>query len=149
MQSIGAELKSAAEMSRVPTRNAKAKPTKLSQIGIRSPRHRLRRLDRRTKEGRFIAETELALIEHLGGPTVITAPQRFLVERLAADMLRIELFEDKIIAGEPCSDLGGRIYNALRNSVRLGLKQLGLEPKAAASTHRTIYEYIDADGPGA
>lgn len=122
-------MKIAAEMSRRCATNKTTSRARPHEIGPLSPRHRLRRVDRRTREGRYIAETEAALVAHLGGSACVSAPQRFLIERVAADMLRLELFDEKIAAGT-MSDHDGRVMHALRNSVRLALRDLGLEAKA-------------------
>jgi hypothetical protein len=98
-------------------------------IGPLSPTRRLRRLDGRTREARFLRETEGQLIQHLGGPERVSPPQRFLVERVAADLLRLEIFDEKIAAGS-MTEHDGRVAHALRNSVRLVLRELGLKPTA-------------------
>ena len=112
---------------------------KPADIGPLSPRHRLRRLDRRTKEGKFIFSTEQALFAHLGGAERVSVTKRILIERVACDLLRLELLDEKILTGA-FTDHDMRIAHALRNSVRLALRDLGLDapsPKAP-----TLTDYI-------
>jgi hypothetical protein len=107
--------------------------TRPAEIGPRSPRHRLRRLDRRTREGRFLASTEKALLDHLGGADRVSTPRRILCERISSDLLRLELLDEKSAAGE-ISDHECRIAHALRNSVRLMLRECGLDAVAPVSS---------------
>jgi hypothetical protein len=104
-----------------------------SDVGPFSPRHRLRRLDRRTRAGKFLIETERALVEHLGGDARVSVTKRILVERIAADLLRLEMLDDKAVAGT-MTDHDSRIAHALRNSVRLALREIGLDAVASPST---------------
>lgn len=87
----------------------------------------MRKLDGRTKEARFLKSTEAALVQHLGGPDRVSAPQRFLIQRLASNLLRLELYDERLAAGERLTDYDGKILSALQNSVRLGLRDLGLK----------------------
>src|SRR5689334_14992496 len=96
-------------------------PVRPANVGPFSPRRRLRRLDGRTREARFLRETEARLIAHLGGPERATAPQRFLVERLASDLLRLEMLDQRLVDGN-ATDTDAKIAHALRNSVRLALR---------------------------
>jgi hypothetical protein len=90
----------------------------------------LRKLDKRTRESKYLRQIESDLYAHLGGRERASAPQKLLLERTAADLLRLRLYDDRILAGEELSDHEGRIIGALRNSVRLSLKALGLEGSA-------------------
>ena len=101
-----------------------------AQVGPLSARWRLRRVDGRTRLAKALRRTEAELIAHLGGPARVSAPQRYLVERVAADLLRLEMFDEKIVAGS-MTDHDGRVAHALRNSVRLALRDLGLKPTSA------------------
>ena len=111
--------------------NGSTSPAIKPDVSPLSPRHRLRRLDGRTREAQFVRRTEAELFEHLGGVERATVPQRILVQRIASDLLRLALFDDRIVRGEDISPHDGRIINALRNSVRLGLRELGLKGEAA------------------
>jgi hypothetical protein len=66
------------------------------------------------------------LSAHIGGQP--SAPQRYLIERTAVDIVRLELFDAEMAAGT-ISDHDARVAHALRNSVRLSLRELGLQPK--------------------
>lgn len=114
-----------------------------SEVGPTSPRHRLRKLDRRTREGRFLARTEAALLDHAsrGGIEQVSMPKRIIAGRVAADLLRLELLDQKMLDGA-ASDHDLRIGHALRNSVRLDLKALGLEspPKPAPTLAEEMAE---------
>jgi hypothetical protein len=100
-------------------------------LGPLSPRHRLRKLDGRTKEAQLIRRVERDLYKHLGtSKERCPATKRILIERVAVDCLRLALHDQRILAGEPVSDLDLRIAGALRNSVRLALQAIGIEPAA-------------------
>ena len=46
-------------------------------------------------------------------------------------MLRLEIFEQQLDAGT-LSDFSQKIYGALSNHVRLGLREIGVKPRSAA-----------------
>ena len=85
-------------------------------------------IDGRSKEGRYLRAVEAELVDHLGGQTSTT--QRIAIHRAARLMLRLEIFDKKLTAGEFTSH-DARVYNALQNSLRLMLKELGMKPQAA------------------
>jgi hypothetical protein len=99
-----------------------------TEIGARSPHDRLFRLDGRTKEGQFMRRTAADLIYHLGGPEHINAAQRIMCERIAADLLKIELIERKVLDGR-ATHFDMVVMHALRNTTRIGLRDLGLETR--------------------
>jgi len=103
----------------------------------------LRRLDGRTRAAKYVAGIERALIADLGGRGRITTAQQLLCERVALDMLRLRLLDHELIHGGGRFSLhDGRVASALRNSVRLGLRTLGLEAaKVAAPPQMTAVEY--------
>jgi hypothetical protein len=72
--------------------------------------------------------TAADLIYHLGGPEQITAPQRIYCERLAADLLKIELIERRVVDGS-ATHFDMVVLHALRNTTRLGLRDLGIESR--------------------
>ena len=100
-------------------------------IGPHSRPHRLRKLDGRGREARFLRRIEKELAGHLGGQ--VSVPQRILIERLAVDLLRLEMMDGKVAAGT-LTDYDGRTAHALRSSVRLALRDLGLGAVAPAAT---------------
>ena len=71
------------------------------------------------------------LFAHVGGHP--TAPQKLLIERVAVDMLRLQLFDSEMALGT-FSEHDARAAHALRNSVRLALRDLGLEPRPVPAT---------------
>jgi hypothetical protein len=86
--------------------------------------HKLAKLDKRTREARRLRQIEYDLFEHIGGLDRATAPQRYLIERTAIDIVRLELLDAKMTDGS-VTEYDTRIAHALRNSVRLSLRQLG------------------------
>jgi hypothetical protein len=100
---------------------------KAAIAGIYRP-NRLRKLDGRTREARRLREITRELVEHCGGAERVGAAQRFLIERTAVDLLRLELLDIKMTSG--MSEHDGRIAHALRNAVRLSLRELGMKPMA-------------------
>jgi len=98
--------------------------------------------DGRSREGRFLRAFERQMIEHVGGtPTVA---QRVLVGRLARVALRLELFYEKIAAGDPLTDHDGRVYNALHNSLRLMLRELETKKKTGRRQQSLTGAFADA-----
>jgi hypothetical protein len=71
-------------------------------------------------------ENELAA--HLGGN--VTVPQRILINRLSVDLLRLELLDSEV-GMCALTERDVRTSQMLRNSVRLALRDLGLEAVAA------------------
>jgi hypothetical protein len=115
--------------------------TKASPVaGILRP-HRLSKIDGRSTVGRRLRAITRELIEHCGGAGQISAAQRYLVERVAIDLIRLELLDDKMAAGT-ISIGEGRIAHALRNSVRLALREIGMKPAKAKTL--TLQEHLSA-----
>jgi len=88
-------------------------------------------------------QIEAELTAHLGGADRVSVAQRILIERLAVDLLRLELLDGKAATGE-MSEHDGRIAHALRNSVRLALATLGMD--AAPARTRTVAEILAGTG---
>jgi hypothetical protein len=103
-------------------------------------------IDGRSREGRFLRAFEAELTKHIGGNPTVT--QRVLIRRAARAMLRLELFDEKMAAGE-WTDKDGKVYGGLSNSIRLIMRELGLKGSAvAANPADTLHAYIkgnDAD----
>jgi hypothetical protein len=100
------------------------------QIGAQSRPHVLRKLDGRTREAKRLRVITAELLAHIGGAESASAPQRYLVERTAIDILRLELFDAEMAAGT-ISNHDARVAHALRNTVRLALRELGMRQPAA------------------
>ena len=77
-------------------------------------------------------ENELAA--HLGGN--VTVPQRILINRLSVDLLRLELLDGEV-GMCALTERDVRTSQVLRNSVRLALRDLGLEAVAAPAPTST------------
>jgi hypothetical protein len=84
-------------------------------------------IDGRSRPGRFLRRIEGELLAQIG-PAPSFA-QKLLVRRISRMMLRLELFEQQLDDGT-LSDFSQKIYGALSNHVRLGLRDLGLKPRA-------------------
>lgn len=92
----------------------------VAHAGIEQPA-KLARLDRRTREGRRLQEIQRDLLAGIGGEP--TPAQKYLIERTAVDLLRLELYDVEMALGT-LSDHGARVCHALRNTVRLALRDL-------------------------
>jgi hypothetical protein len=100
------------------------------QMRATSRTNTLRSLDGRTREARRLKTITADLVTHLGGPEQVSAAQRFLIERIAVDIVRLEVLDSEAANGA-FSEHDGRVAHALRNSVRLALKDLGWQAAAA------------------
>ena len=94
-------------------------------------------LDGRRREARRLKAITADLVAHVGGQP--SAAQRYLIDRVAIDILRLELFDVEMAAGT-FSAHDGRVAHALRNSVRLALRDLGLRPAAPKPPRRRVRE---------
>jgi hypothetical protein len=88
----------------------------------------LRVLDGRSKQARRIKTIMADLVADMGGAEQVSVAQRLLIERLAVDIVRLELLDAKATGGS-FTELDGRIAHALRNSVRPVLRDLGLKQR--------------------
>ena len=105
-------------------------PKKVRAMGPYSRPHMLAKLDRRTRESRQMEATTADLAEHVGGSP--TALQTRLIDRIA----RLELYLSKMdqranANGGTLSERDSRQYLAWCNSIRLAMRDLGLERRAA------------------
>jgi hypothetical protein len=107
--------------------------------GISRP-NRLKALDGRTREARRLRIITDELTTHAGGADRINVAQKYLIQRTAIDILRLELLDHKMTMGE-ISEHDGRVAHALRGSVRLALRQLGMQPAAPRQPMDAI-EYL-------
>ena len=81
-------------------------------------------IDGRSREGRFLRRIEGELFAQLG-PSPAFA-QRLMVRRVSRMMLRLEQFDQRLDDGT-LTEFDQKIYGALSNHVRLGLRELGLK----------------------
>ena len=72
--------------------------------------------------------------------------KRFLIQRTAIDILRLELLDVDMATGH-ITDHAARVAHALRNTVRLALRDLGLKPTAPATP--TLQDYLRAKAASA
>jgi hypothetical protein len=93
------------------------------------------KLDGRSREGRFLVCVERELLDHIGPSATVT--QRVLVGRAARAMLRLELLDERVLAGVDLSAHDGAVYGALNNTLRLALRELGLKGKPAKAPSLT------------
>jgi hypothetical protein len=84
-------------------------------------------VDGRSREGRYLAALKTELNHHVGGNPSIA--ERLLIDRLAQVALRLQLFDEKMAAGE-LTDHDARVYGALHNALRLMLREVGVKPSA-------------------
>jgi hypothetical protein len=85
----------------------------------------LRRLDGRTKEARRLKTIAADLAAHLGGPELVNPAQRLMIERIAVDLVRLEKLDAKAANGT-FTEYDGRVGHAMRNSIRLALRDLNV-----------------------
>jgi hypothetical protein len=83
---------------------------------------------------------ELALSAHCGN---VSAPQRILIQRIASDLLKLELLDERAADGT-ISEHECRIAHALRNSVRLSLREIGLDAAGKPVSSAVDQALIDA-----
>ena len=85
---------------------------------------RLFTVSNRTREGRFLKHCERQLVAQIGGDPSFA--QLVLVRRAARAMLQLEKMDAQMARGE-WSDHAARTYGGLGNSLRLNLRELGLD----------------------
>jgi uncharacterized protein (UPF0371 family) len=107
---------------------------KTRHIGAHSRANRLSKPDGRTREARRLKTITENLLNHAGGAERVTATARYLIERTAIDIVRLELLDGEMTTGR-VSNPSARTAHALRNSVRLALRELGLRSAAARPVH--------------
>lgn len=105
------------------------------------------RVNGRTREGRYLHDTERRLVEHCGGLDALSTPQLLLIQQVATDMLRLAQLDERITSGD-ASDHAYRVASALRAAVRLGLREIGIEkpaPEAKGFSLADLARDIEAD----
>jgi hypothetical protein len=113
-----------------PLKNAYSRPLRRGVLGD---------LDGRSKEGRFLSQVQAGLFEQLGGSP--TFAQQLLARRIARSLLMLEVLDLKLCSGD-WNDCDARTQGGLQNSIRLGLKELGL--KAAPAKKVGLAEYLES-----
>lgn len=120
------------------------RPAPAHRPGLHSRASALARLDRRTLEGKFVAEVERALAEHLGGEPSV--PERLLISATGLIVLRLSAATEKLAAGGETESLDRHVA-ALVNSLRLNLQALGIKRPVAAVP--SLRAYLDAKASAA
>ena len=115
-------------------------------LGPYSRRNRLAILDGRTREARLLKATIDELNRHVGGAP--TAPQARLINRIA----RLELYLTMQDAradenGGLLSERDSRQYLAWCNSIRLAMRDLGLEKRGKGPP--SLQEHLEREYGGA
>ncbi|MGI4800694.1 MAG: hypothetical protein ACRYG8_43060 [Janthinobacterium lividum] len=108
------------------------------KVGAYSSPDALDRLDMRSAEGRFMAQTRADLIRHVGGKP--SATQAALIHRAAWLTLHIAKLDAKMTTSGELSDLDDKTYLSWSNSLTRTLKALGM--KAAETAPPDLKSYI-------
>jgi len=111
---------------------------------------KLQNIDGRLAEAQLMARVRRELTQHLGGKP--TAPQRILIDRVAALSLRLHLMDRDSARSDGMSERNSRQYLAWSNSLTRALNQIGLNAAPAAKSTpqatRPFWEELDDDGVG-
>ena len=119
---------------------------KVRAMGPYTRPHVLAKLDRRTRESRQLEATVAELAEHVGGEP--TALQARLIDRIARLELYLAKMDERANAnGGTLSERDSRQYLAWCNSIRLAMRDLGLERRGPRTP--TLKEHCDATYGGA
>jgi hypothetical protein len=98
-------------------------------------------LDGRSREGRFLRAIEGELIGRRRAS--LTIEERLMLRRVAKMLLQAELLDEKLARGE-FTPHDVRVYGALNNAIRLGLRELALKSKGAEKATPSLRDYIAA-----
>ena len=102
-----------------------------TKIGPHSRPHMLAKIDQRTREARLLAAARAELVAHVGGGP--TSTQRTLIERAARAQLYLEVWDQRTLATGTISERDSRQYLAMQNSLRLCLRELGMQAAPAVA----------------
>ena len=91
----------------------------------------LAKIDGRTREARLLAAARDELTRHVGGAP--TSVQRTLIERAARAQLYLEVWDRGTPATGTISERDSRQYLAMQNSLRLCLRELGMQAAPAVA----------------
>ncbi len=93
------------------------------------PYSRVVPVDGRTRQGRHLAKLRAEFTAHLGG--TLSATQRVLIERAINLVLRVDLMDAKAHRDGGMTPHDARTYLAWCNSLRLIMRELGLDRTAS------------------
>lgn len=112
----------------------------MEQVGPYSRPKAFAKLDGRSQAAKHLKATRAELTAHLGGKP--SATQRMLVERAAKLALQVDLMDNRMTVSGAMTDHDSRTYLAWTNSLRLIMRELGLDrsvspqaPGAALQAH--------------
>jgi hypothetical protein len=106
---------------------AKISPTKRN-----NQKRGLRLWDGNSPEAHFIRRATKMLIEHVGGPDVVTVPQRALIDKICWIELRCAILNRKAFFENHETPYDQDIFLAHAGKLKLLYEQLGIEkPKAS------------------
>jgi hypothetical protein len=100
------------------------------RVGPNSRRSALAALDQRTREARLLRRMEAELTRHVGGTP--SATQRALIARCAMLTLHVAMLDGRALQSGGMTAHDQRAYLAFSNSLSRSLRDLGLDPAAAA-----------------
>ena len=101
--------------------------------------------DRRTKEGRLLAQMRAALYEQLGGEDRVNPLQRAMIERAAMLQLRCATLDRRILDGT-FTEYDAKTYLAFSNSLTRVLRILGLDARSAPKPTNLLAKLAHAAG---
>lgn len=113
-------------------------PTK-NRIGHRAKDSTLLNVDKRSREGKFLAEVHQSLVEHLGGAPSV--PERIMIDLIKVKMLRLALIAGRV--GDLTKDDADRVL-AWSNGLRRDLETIGL--KAPERQLPRLADYLSRKG---
>jgi hypothetical protein len=113
------------------------------KIGPHSRPDKLQIVDGRLAEGKLMARVREDLTQHLGGKP--TAPQRILIDRVAALSLRLHLMDRESARSGGMSERNSRQYLAWSNSLTRTLALIGLAAAPTPKDKRPFWERMNTD----
>jgi hypothetical protein len=102
-------------------------------------------LDPASPEAEFLQGARRDLTAHVGGaPSCV---ERILIDRCARLMLFLELRDRRALKNGVMSERDSRTYLSWNNSLRLGLKELGIRGSAKLGRPLELREYLTGGAP--
>jgi hypothetical protein len=108
-------------------------------IGAHSRLFTFAKLDKRRKEAWFMQRVRQHLAEHVGSPSFV---QRLLIERAAVLMLRLALFDQKVVDNEPIPLHSDQWIVAWQNALVRTLAALGVKGTPGAAPANEVASYL-------
>lgn len=117
----------------------------MPRLGPYSRAGTLAKIDKRTREGRLLAEVRADLTQHCGG--MPSATQRGIIERCAWLSLWVAQLDAKAVEGGGLTDHDHRTYLAWSAALARLLRQLGT--KGAPEKRLSLADHLAATGAAA